>query len=55
MFPNGTSQAEVDSYFDADKMYDTTIMPLSLQFPDWKHWLPLIHPKDAYGEYWQTA
>ncbi|GLS24645.1 hypothetical protein [Marinibactrum halimedae] len=55
MFPDGTSQVQVDRYFDANKMYDTTTMPVSIQFPDWKHWLPLIHPKDAYGQYWETT
>jgi Ricin-type beta-trefoil lectin domain-like len=23
---------------------------MAVQFPDWKHWLPFIHPKDAYGD-----
>jgi hypothetical protein len=23
--------------------------PMSLQFPDWNHWLPKIHPMDAFG------
>jgi hypothetical protein len=23
--------------------------PVAMQFPDWNHWLPKIHPKDAWG------
>ena len=52
MFPNGTSQKEIDAYFDSDKMHDTTTVPISVQFPDWKRWLPLIHPKDAFGDFY---
>jgi|GEM_PF-1243507 len=52
MFPDGTSQEAVDAYFDIDKMHDTTTVPIALQFPDWKHWLPVIHPKDAFGEHY---
>lgn len=25
-------------------------IPIAFQLPDWKHWLPRIHPKDAYGD-----
>lgn len=52
MFPEGTKQWKVDAYFDSDKMHDTTIVPISVQFPDWKHWLPLIHPKDAFDGFY---
>lgn len=24
-------------------------IPISLQLPDWNHWLPRVHPLDAYG------
>ena len=24
-------------------------IPIALQLPDWSHWLPRIHPKDAWG------
>ena len=31
-------------------------IPLSIQLPDWNYWLPIIHPKDAYGmEYWKDS
>lgn len=55
MFPNGTSQSEVDAYFDSDRMYDTTTVPVSVQFPDWKHWLPMIHPLDAFGDFYAVS
>lgn len=54
LFPNGTGQINVNAFFDATKMHDTTSVPISLQLPDWARWLPLIHPKDAYGEFWET-
>ncbi|WP_299189099.1 RICIN domain-containing protein [uncultured Aquimarina sp.] len=54
IFVNGTSKRAIRAVFDADKMEDRTILPLAIQFPDWKHWLPIIHPKDAYAknEWW---
>jgi Secretion system C-terminal sorting domain/Polysaccharide lyase family 4, domain III len=48
LFPNGITKESVRAAFDSDKMDDRTILPLSIQFPDWKHWLPMIHPIDAY-------
>ncbi len=54
MFPNGVNQEEVYDRFDSDKMVDRTLLPVAIQFPDWKHWLPIIHPMDAYtkNDYW---
>ncbi|MFY0626747.1 MAG: T9SS type A sorting domain-containing protein [Reichenbachiella sp.] len=48
MFPNGVDSSTVAEYFDNDKVEDHTLMPLAVHLPDWKHWLPLIHPMDAY-------
>ncbi|WNG45380.1 hypothetical protein F0U60_15670 [Archangium minus] len=28
---------------------NTRTTPIPLQLPDWNHWLPTIHPKDAWG------
>lgn len=50
MFENGINQDEVDSFFDSDKTFETYTLPMPIQFPDWKHWLPLIHPMDAYDK-----
>ncbi|MBB6460443.1 LamG-like jellyroll fold domain-containing protein [Flammeovirga kamogawensis] len=50
MFPNGVNESSVKDYFDADKFEDRTVLPLAIQFPDWKHWLPMVHPKDAFNK-----
>jgi hypothetical protein len=50
MFPKGVNADTVAAYFDSDAMEDHTTLPLAIQLPDWKHWLPLIHPKDAYAK-----
>ena len=54
MFPDGVDQEKVYDRFDSEKMVDRTILPIAIQFPDWKHWLPMIHPMDAYtkDDYW---
>ncbi|MEM6558777.1 MAG: hypothetical protein AAF605_03245 [Myxococcota bacterium] len=49
MFPNGITREAVQARFDSDTMVDRTTLPLAIQFPDWKHWLPMIHPKDAFN------
>ncbi len=56
MFPNGVDQEKVYDRFDSDKMVDRTTLPIAIQFPDWKHWLPMIHPMDAYTKdnYWNN-
>lgn len=58
MFPDGVDSASVATYFDQDLPdVDRTTMPLPIQLPDWKHWLPMIHPKDAFtkGTYYQES
>lgn len=57
IFTNGTDKIGVRSVFDSDKMDDRTLLPLAIQFPDWKHWLPIVHPKDAYtkNEWWNNT
>ena len=56
MFPTGATQETVYDRFDSDKMVDRTLLPLAIQLPDWKHWLPIIHPMDAYSkdDYWEN-
>ena len=49
MFPGGVSEESVEAYFDSNAMEDHTTLPIAIQLPDWKHWLPLIHPMDAYA------
>jgi len=50
MFPEGVTADTVAAYFDSAAMEDHTTLPIAIQLPDWKHWLPLIHPKDAYAK-----
>ncbi|PQB07670.1 hypothetical protein BST83_11275 [Polaribacter filamentus] len=54
MFPDGVDQDKVYDRFDSDKMVDRTLLPIAIQLPDWKHWLPMVHPMDAYtkDDYW---
>ncbi|HJL01979.1 MAG TPA: hypothetical protein RMH85_05720 [Polyangiaceae bacterium LLY-WYZ-15_(1-7)] len=49
MFPDGVSEESVAAYFDSGAMEDHTTLPIAVQLPDWKHWLPLVHPMDAYA------
>src|SRR5204862_7907153 len=30
-------------------------IPISLQLPDWSHWLPRVHPLDAWGPAFQNS
>ena len=30
-------------------------IPIGLQLPDWNHWVPHIHPKDAWGDYFTNS
>src|SRR5947208_2987777 len=30
-------------------------IPISLQLPDWNHWLPSVHPLDAWGPVFQNS
>jgi len=30
-------------------------IPISLQLPDWSHWLPRVHPLDAWGQAFQKS
>lgn len=30
-------------------------IPISLQLPDWNHWLPRVHPLDAWGQAFQNS
>ncbi|GAA0725968.1 hypothetical protein GCM10009430_32410 [Aquimarina litoralis] len=50
LFGKNISKYSVKDYFDSDKMDDRTTIPLSIQLPDWKHWLPIVHPMDAFSK-----
>ncbi len=50
IFPNGVS-AQAISF---DKTLNVHEIPLSIELPDWNHWLPEVHPKDAWGSAFTT-
>jgi hypothetical protein len=44
------SDAETLKYLDFAKPLNMREIPIAMQLPDWNHWLPRIHPKDAWGD-----
>ena len=50
LFPNGTSQEEVQKVVDFDSNLDVTELPIAIQLTDWKSWLPEVHPKDLWPD-----
>jgi hypothetical protein len=40
---------------DALAMIDLRELPIALPLPDWNHWLPRIHPLDAWGDAWGAS
>lgn len=55
LFPNGFTKQNVVDFLRAKYDMDYTEIPVAMQFPDWKNWLPIIHPADAYGEVWDRT
>lgn len=51
VFPNGISKDAIatGSHLNAREI------PISLQLPDWNHWVPHVHPKDAWGDYFTNS
>lgn len=47
LFPHGISDAEPNIQTSAT--LDLREIPIAEQLPDWNHWLPRVHPKDAWG------
>jgi len=45
IFPSSITSAT----FRPDGNLNPREIPLSLQLPDWNHWLPRVHPLDAWG------
>ncbi len=50
LFPNGTSQAAVNEVVEFDSHLDLTELPIAVQLPDWKSWLPEVHGKDLWPD-----
>ncbi|WP_010136356.1 T9SS type A sorting domain-containing protein [Ochrovirga pacifica] len=50
------TQTKAAQIINPTKKVDQTTMPLAIQLPDWKHWLPMIHPMDAFtkDDYWNS-
>ncbi len=51
LFPGGISKDGIG----AQDTLNMRELPVALQLPDWNHWLPHIHPKDAWGDTFTTS
>ncbi|MDX1418486.1 MAG: PA14 domain-containing protein [Rubricoccaceae bacterium] len=47
LFPEGIRPETVAP----DETLNLRELPVAMQFPDWNHWLPTIHPVDVWGNY----
>jgi len=47
LFPTGPITPDT---FRPDGNLNPRQIPISLQLPDWNHWLPRVHPLDAWGQ-----
>ncbi len=47
VFNNKSPSAET---FRPDGDLNAREIPIAMQLPDWNHWLPRVHPMDAWGE-----
>ncbi|TAG00328.1 MAG: hypothetical protein EAZ43_13880 [Betaproteobacteria bacterium] len=53
IFPNGIKrEALMVGDTTKFKRFDTHDVPIAFQLPDWNHWLPEVHPYDAFGKTW---
>jgi hypothetical protein len=53
IFPNGVKrEALMEGDSNTFKRFSTHDTPLAFQLPDWNHWLPEVHPYDAFGKSW---
>jgi len=48
LFPDGTSLEEVRNVVDRFGQLNFRELPINIPMPEWKQWLPLIHPDDAF-------
>ncbi|NVJ61920.1 MAG: hypothetical protein HWE27_16130 [Gammaproteobacteria bacterium] len=49
LFPNGTSQADINTVVDRYKTLNFRELPINIAMPEWNQWLPIIHPDDAFN------
>jgi hypothetical protein len=54
IFKNGFNRTSL-AEGNALRRFPLSDIPVGLQLPDWNHWLPEIHPKDAVGEVFETS
>lgn len=54
IFKSGFSRASL-AEGNALRRFPLSDIPVGLQLPDWNHWLPEIHPKDAVGDAFETS
>jgi hypothetical protein len=50
IFGGNGAAAITSKAFEPDGNLNTREIPVSLQLPDWNHWLPQVHPLDAWGD-----
>ena len=50
LFPNGTTPAGIGEVANPHGNLNVRELPIALQLPDWNAWLPLVHPKDVWGD-----
>ncbi|WP_085484198.1 hypothetical protein [Paraburkholderia susongensis] len=51
IFPNGVNAAAVST----KGQINLREIPIGFQLPDWNHWVPRVHPKDAWGDYFTNS
>jgi hypothetical protein len=51
IFPNAISPA----VFAPDANLNPREIPIAFPLPDWNHWLPRVHPIDAWGAHFQNS
>jgi hypothetical protein len=51
IFPNGINKTSISS----TGLLNAREIPVGFQLPDWKRWLPRVHPKDAWGDYFVNS
>ena len=54
LYPEGTSQGNINQVIDIKKTVNVREMPVPLQLPDWNDWLPHVHPLDMWGDHFQN-
>jgi cytochrome c553 len=56
LFPaSATGLAITPAAFAPDANLDPREIPIAFELPDWNHWLPRVHPKDAFGAHFDNS